>query len=259
MAKLWSKITKYSKSIWSSIQKPFKILNKWETLRIIGNQKIVQLTILIPVIGYYIIFSEQFCTLTTTIKSIDIGISCSEYPSQKTFLLYFGFSFLAFGSLLYSFFCPALIKKYSDKHEYVKNEKELFDRHTVEITAFKLAYTNSGKILPSDIKYPLQSIRAEQEKFLDIAKKTVSGDIDINKVKPKYDAVGKAQSEAYDYLYAEQLEQIMGLNYESYENHNAFLRVITAFFYVAGFSIIGLLATQTFIKILTIYFANLFG
>ena len=259
MAKLWAKIKKYFKSIWNSIQKLFKILNKWETLRIIGNQKIVQLTILIPVIGYYIIFSEQFCTLTTTIKSIDIGISCSEYPSQKTFLLYFGFSFLAFGSLLYSFFCPTLIKKYSDKHEYVKNEKELFDRHTLEITAFKLSHINDGKILPSEIKILFKEIRDEQERFLDIAKKTMSGEIDSADTENMLDEVGRVQSKAYDYLYADHLEQIMGLNYESYENHKAFLRVITAFFYVLGFFIIGTLAAQTFIKILTIYFTNLLG
>ncbi len=247
------------KYIWYKPKSIFIKLNQWETLRVIGNQKIVQLTILIPVIGYYIIFSEQFCTFTKTISSIEIGISCTEYPSQKTFLMYFGFSFLAIGSLLYSFYCPTLIKKYVDKFDYIRSVSILFNRSALEATVFGLAHKNDGKILPSDIKYPFKKIREAQEEFLKTAERTMQGIDDSSTAMNAFETSKHLQSEQYDILFENSKEVIMGMIYDAHENDNAFLRATTTVFYVLGFSIIGGLAIKTFITILTIYLANLFG
>lgn len=98
-------------------------ISRWSVLRTIGNQRIIQFTILVPIIGYYIIFSTQFCDFSAS--TIDIGISCTENaPSQKTFELYFAFVFLGLASLFYSLFCPKIIKQYKSEIDMIHSEEE---------------------------------------------------------------------------------------------------------------------------------------
>lgn len=105
-----------------SITKTVLNLSQWAVLRTIGNQKIIQFTILVPAIGYYIIFSTQFCDFTAT--DIDIGISCIDSrPSKKTFELYFAFVSLGLASLFYTLSCPKIIKQYENNTDLIDAEE----------------------------------------------------------------------------------------------------------------------------------------
>jgi len=106
----------------------------WSALRTIGSQKVIQFTILIPVIGYYIIFSEQFCSYTAS--HLPIGTSCSDNnPSQKTFEIYFAFVLIGTASLLYSIFCPKLIKRYENEIKLIHSE----NKHLTDVEISKYA------------------------------------------------------------------------------------------------------------------------
>jgi len=106
----------------------------WSVLRTIGNQKVIQFTILVPIIGYYIIFSDQFCTYTAS--HLPIGTYCIENnPSQKTFEIYFAFVLIGTASLFYSIFCPKLIKRYENEIKLIHAENQ----HLTDVEISKYA------------------------------------------------------------------------------------------------------------------------
>jgi hypothetical protein len=85
----------------------------WTALRPIGNSSIVKLTILVPAIGYLIIFNDKlvgYVDLIREISGLNDGSGLSVPP--RLFQIYFGLCFVAVASAIYSLACPSIIKRY---------------------------------------------------------------------------------------------------------------------------------------------------
>jgi len=85
----------------------------WTTLRPVGNSVIVKLTILVPVIGYLIIFNDKlvgYTDLVHEISGLDETSGLSVPP--RLFQIYFGLCFIAVASAIYSMACPSIVKRY---------------------------------------------------------------------------------------------------------------------------------------------------
>ncbi len=90
----------------------FKTL-KWHSLAQISNSKLMKLTILIPIIGYMVLFNEnivEFLNLSQEIfpneglkSSVNEGIS-------RLYYFYFGLTFIGIAMTLYQVFCPTQVK-----------------------------------------------------------------------------------------------------------------------------------------------------
>ena len=97
--------------------------SRWAKLRGVGNSGLVRLTILIPVIGYLILFNNE------VVRHLQLDsrlrIFASEYP-LRLLLFYYGSFIAAAGSLLYAWRCPPLLKKYPSAVEYVESESDFF-------------------------------------------------------------------------------------------------------------------------------------
>jgi hypothetical protein len=96
----------------------------WSTLRSIGNSPIVKLTIVIPVIGYLILFNQTLSQHLTLVHEI---FGKHESPSSGTvswrlIFLYLGLCAFAAGSGLFAIFCPRELKKYGSATEYIGGE-----------------------------------------------------------------------------------------------------------------------------------------
>ena len=101
--------------------KEYAHYSQWTELRKIGGQKIVQLTIVVPIIGAYILFSQQFCALTgDNLFAKNIGLACGAdgEPSWKTLCIYYGFIFISIASLWYTVLCPKEIKGNESEFEF---------------------------------------------------------------------------------------------------------------------------------------------
>jgi len=91
-------------------------LGTWVSLRSIGNSYAVRLTILIPLIGYVILFNEklvEWSRLLTEVGGDKTGISF------RLLCIYFGLVFVGMGSTLYSVFCPDRVKRYPRASDYI--------------------------------------------------------------------------------------------------------------------------------------------
>lgn len=95
-------------------------LPRWSRLREAGNSNLVQLTILIPLIGYLIIFNEQVASYLELIKEVSGGQAVEGLSvSPRLLLIYFGLCLISFGAILYRRYCPIEIKRYGSSTEFV--------------------------------------------------------------------------------------------------------------------------------------------
>jgi hypothetical protein len=97
----------------------------WSRLRTIGNSSAVKMTVLIPLIGYFIVFNEnvlQYLELSRSIfgRSEHIqGMEAAAHVSWRLLFTYFALCFLAIGSTIYQFACPGNIKQFGTPTDYI--------------------------------------------------------------------------------------------------------------------------------------------
>jgi hypothetical protein len=126
-----------------------RLVPQWTTLRSIGSLRIVQLTILVPVIGYFILFNDELVQRlefsNQVIPRADHHAGLSNGTLLKLMSLYFGLCFVGLGSALFSALCPALVRRYQHFSEYAASEIDLLtDRHINEINS-RLEREGKGK------------------------------------------------------------------------------------------------------------------
>jgi hypothetical protein len=105
----------------------------WDRLRIIGNSRLIKLTIIMPLVGYIIIFNNHVVSalqLATDYFSSDIEHSLlgninGEFLASRLRLLYFGLFLLGVGSSLFTLLCPQKVKQYVDAVALAQRELTL--------------------------------------------------------------------------------------------------------------------------------------
>lgn len=109
--------------------------SKWTDLRRLGNSKIVKSTVLIPLIGYLILFNEDIVAAAQMSDDLvgrsillnvlfDVVTPAMEV-SYRLYFIYFGLTSIAVGSILFQLFCPHLIKLYETHAVYVEQEERV--------------------------------------------------------------------------------------------------------------------------------------
>jgi hypothetical protein len=101
-----------------------KVALTWDVLREIGNSHFVRATIFVPLIGYLILFNEKL-TKWLTLASEFVGFQPVGLTVSLNLLwVYFGLTFISFGSLTYSIWCPREVKLHGSASEYVRAERD---------------------------------------------------------------------------------------------------------------------------------------
>jgi len=139
---------------------------KWELLRLVGNSYAVKLTVLVPFIGYLLLFND------TLVKFFALQIltegKTESAPEQINLLnlrlLYFGLLFVGVGSILYLMFCPSVIKSHAGSTDFVRAELEHATyKHIRDLLDYCLeVYPNNTwfKDLKQDIRYGRKKIKS---------------------------------------------------------------------------------------------------
>jgi len=123
----------------------------WGNLKIIGQSKLVSMTIIIPLFGYIIFFNEQLISIIEVsnsylnqFKIIHTDITLNN--SNKLFYIYFGLSFLGIASILYKLVSPSLINEYKSMREYIDKEKMIMNLNNTNILFNKLKDDNNKDV-----------------------------------------------------------------------------------------------------------------
>jgi hypothetical protein len=103
---------------------------RWSVLRSVGNSTAIKLTVLIPVVGYLILFNDyivQFLDVSSSIfrrQDMLKNASPAQNIPWRLMFLYFGMCHIAAASVLYSWFCPNIIKRFGSAPEYVAQDRD---------------------------------------------------------------------------------------------------------------------------------------
>lgn len=92
----------------------------WSNLSSLGNAPLFRATILVPVLGYIIVFSEQFAAVFRlsetylSVTEIESG-AANDVTMWNIYFTYFGLSAFGVASLVYTLACPNEIKREPDR------------------------------------------------------------------------------------------------------------------------------------------------
>jgi hypothetical protein len=134
---------------------PFKREPRWNDLRRLGNSSIARASIIVPVLGYLIIFHSDL------INYLNIHTSFCENcsVSWRLYMFYFSCCFFAMGSVIYAVRCPRTIKEYAVARDYFEADKHYFC--SADNLAYLFDLLDREGAEPSD-PFPLRSKLASQ-------------------------------------------------------------------------------------------------
>lgn len=213
--------------IFFKIKTAFERLNRkvsWSLFRTVSNSSIVKVTVLIPILGYWILFNQNLLPYMTLSEAI---YSNPESQSEGTIplnllLVYFGLCLIAVASALYQLFCPNEVKKYGAAEDYIAFAKEHYSPFIIDALKRKL----------EEIKLP-EAI----QRILNAANDHYNNLEVINK---------------------EDLKSDMLRVYYTYQNRKAiYFRLPVAIFYVLGFLALSIPSIIVFAKITSLVFLKI--
>lgn len=102
----------------------------WLTLRSIGSSKAAKLTILVPIVGYMIIFNDQLSSyLDLSRELLNIPEATEQglqsYSIYRIYIIYFGLVFVGIASAIFAVRCPNQIKDNESFYDFFVKEREM--------------------------------------------------------------------------------------------------------------------------------------
>jgi hypothetical protein len=197
-----------------SIAVGLSVAFRWTNLRAIGNSGAVKSTLLIPIIGYILIFSPKVAEFLDIGSFLGTGKeSYAGAVPTRLLITYFGLCLLAAGSALYIFFCPAEIKEFPSPYSYVLGVSPI-----------------TGEAAVKDVE-----TRLSKGDFQDRVARLMQG-------RPPTDAATEAK--------AEYARNLLSMNFEFLNSRHRPIRIAAAIAYIAGFILLGALSAQVFFRVL---------
>lgn len=186
----------------------------WVKLRFIGNSRLAQLSIGVPVLGYFILFNSAIVEYLKLHSDFCKGTACGV--SWRLYFFYFGGCFFALGAGIYGLCCPSVIKVHKSGSDYFESEKTYFSS-------------------PGNLKYLFSQIEA--------TKKAPAEDRFQLKthIVEKYAALNSAHIHA--------LADVMAEYYVLQNNRFSKLRVLCLLAYYAGGFLLLIPTAVTFIQV----------
>lgn len=92
----------------------------WVRLRFVSNSTAAKSTILVPLIGYLIIFNEKVIEFLNLARSV--AAHSGAEVSYRLILIYLGLCAISVGVLVFGWFCPNEVKHYGSASAYVRGD-----------------------------------------------------------------------------------------------------------------------------------------
>jgi hypothetical protein len=208
----------------------------WETLRRIGQSRIVGLTVLVPFIGYMILLNDQLVRhveLSSLLvppdavsQTREVAGAISKAARDRLYFIYFGLTGLGIGSILYSIFCPRIQKEHPADFIYIREEIGLMTerRATSAIEFLRRRWTTTA-----GMKARLDSIELKLEQL-------------------PFHLETRPQQENEREMY---VKELMLMVYQSENWWNPTIRRLVAVFYGIGFICLIVPSAQVFFRIMS--------
>jgi hypothetical protein len=200
----------------------------WSRLRSIGNSSLAKSTIVVPLVGYLILFNEKFQDYLRISGEL-LGYERSE-PSglPRLLFIYFGLCLIAFASALFNWFCPLQTKKYASAEEYIAGDEPFLTFHA-----------------RGSIERALETGDAEAQRLL----------ADLNAIqRPTPQTLEEIRHQG-----AETFRVEMQLYFEMLDRSNPVVRWLIIPLYTIGFLSLSTPAVRVFVRVCAVLFRFLWG
>jgi hypothetical protein len=101
----------------------------WHDLRSIGNSSLAKMTIVIPIVGYLVLFNEKLQDYLQLSHELLAHQQAGSSGLPRLLAIYFGLCFVAMASTLFALFCPLQVKKYATAEEYIAGDEPYLSFH----------------------------------------------------------------------------------------------------------------------------------
>lgn len=147
----------------------FLIPFPWSSLKTAMSSKFARLTFIVPVIGWLLVYNDNFAKVLEQ----NWQISIDEGTSWKLYAFYLGLFAIAVSSIVYAVFCPKEVKRFDSEVDFVKTARLIFtESYSREVSAlvgrlpFEWASPPSESRNPATGKFPLVRKHTENEEEL---------------------------------------------------------------------------------------------
>jgi hypothetical protein len=96
----------------------YYLARPWSDLRSISNSYAARTTVLIPLIGYMILFNTNIIRWLDLVRGLEVSHDPNVIPVRLLFI-YFGLCSVAIGVVVYNLACPNEVKEYASAEAYV--------------------------------------------------------------------------------------------------------------------------------------------
>lgn len=233
-------------------QRIFGKIPTWKALRTLGASRLVGLSVLVPIIGYFIVFSklvDEYLTLDPEIfkKDRSSNIEMINYIINlpRPEVLYFGLVFVGIGSVFYNIFCPDVIKENESATSYFNDDVTASSYFQIsyfsqQICRFKLINTS----------YYQGWIHQIQETYGEVFKDTSTKGVERALSKKAQESRSVlSPSDFYEQVLKPAAAAVVVLYYSINNWSKPVPRAVCFCFYLIGFFLVGLASLQAFIEI----------
>jgi hypothetical protein len=131
---------------------------RWSNLRPVGNSWPARLTVLIPLVGYFIIFNAKLAGYGELIREVAGAEPTDLSVSPRLFQIYFGLCFVAVGATIYALACPQIVKRYGTGGAFAGGDGRfygLFGIHVIRDTLVSEGYEEAVVEIERRYSHPL--------------------------------------------------------------------------------------------------------
>ena len=214
-------------------------LFRWSQHRAIGNSPASKATILVPLVGYLILFNES------VVEWVNLGLlfeGQNNDPAKvgwRLLVLYFGLIAVALGTVLYGMFAPKSQVRYPDAHEYARGVTQF---HATPEALHGLLTTLANMLAKCE-RAPISAIAAAKVELKEINTEEVQAWWNL------------ASPEARSAKSATTLLAVYNL--EDYRFPA--LRLLVALFYLLGFGLLAIPSIFVFVRVCSVTMDTVFA
>ena len=232
------------------------LVPSWQSLRNLGNSRLVASSIFFPVVGYYILYGEEFQRYFQLVSHLSQTTENSRLINwilswSRANLLYLGMVAVSLGTLIYQVFCPAIVKEYASGRAYVS-----IDTQTRSVYLIKY-------LIHQIIKFPDHKRKWYQDWISDFSKSygSIFSAATRHSVKEIHDELknSNALKEAdvrLGSIVDTACNAIMLMHYSISSWSSRHTRMLCALMFGVGFFLITLSSVPIFLKVLLTIFAS---
>ena len=210
-------------------------LSKWENLRTVGKSKIVSFTILVPFVGYLILFNNELVTYLELYKDV-LGIESGKPDDSfsRLYFLYLGLSTIGVSSALFSIFCPQQIKNNNTVHEFIDSEMKIVTH--LRLDGMKNLFNRKHSSY-SEVNDQYKNYNDSDEEILKTYPELIGAGVELK---------GKKVAELKELSAKCILDLVWSYHLNSFRG----LRILILLVYTAGFTLILIPSGQVFLKVI---------